>query len=183
MDGFLAFSARVKDLIQSALGWIASVTLLVLTLFALLEIVRRYIFGLAYEWGHDASVVGMITAVAFYFCVTQIQRNHLVMNAIVQLAYSRGYHKAVAYAKIFASAIIVLFCGSIGVTGWPTLSYAWSRDLSTYSLLIPLWPFYLFLMIGLLLMAFVALLQLVEDTNSLISGKYVDEEFEAITDV
>ena len=55
MDGFLAFSARVKELVDSILGWIASAMLLVLTLFSLLEIIRRYIFGVVFEWGHTAS--------------------------------------------------------------------------------------------------------------------------------
>lgn len=183
MEGFLAFSTRVQNLIDTVLGWLASATLLVLTLFALLEIVRRYILGLAFEWGQDAIIVGMVSAVAFYFCVTQVRRNHLVMNAFVQLAHSRGYHKAVAISQIFVSAGIALFCGAIGITGWATLSYAWNRDLSTYSLLIPLWPFYLILMIGFILMAIVALLQVVEDIDALVSGKYLDAEFEAITDV
>jgi len=183
MAGFLAFSARVKNLIDTVLGWLASVSLLVLTLFALLEIIRRYIFGLAFEWGQDAIIVGMVSAVAFYFCVTQVRRNHLVMNAFVQLAHSRGYHKAVAFSQIFVSAGIALFCGSIGITEWSTLAYSWNRDLTTYSLLIPLWPFYLILMIGFILMAVVALLQFVEDIDSFLSGKYLDAEFEAITDV
>ena len=76
-----------------------------------------------------------------------------------------------------------MFCASIGVTGWYTLSYAWGRDLMTYSLLIPLWPFYLILMIGFGLMAFVAALQMIEDIISFIRGDYVDVEIEVTTDV
>ena len=53
----------------------------------------------------------------------------------------------------------------------------------TYSLLIPLWPFYLILMAGFCLMAFVAFLQLIEDVISLMHGKYVDEQIELTTDV
>ena len=53
----------------------------------------------------------------------------------------------------------------------------------TYSLLIPLWPFYLILMIGFVLMAFVAFLQMVEDIISFVRGDYVDEQIELTTDV
>ena len=60
--------------------------MLILTLFALLEIIRRYIFGLAFEWGQDAVIVGMVSAVAIYFGVTQVRRGHLVMGAIIQSA-------------------------------------------------------------------------------------------------
>ena len=79
--------------------------------------------------------------------------------------------------------MITVFCASIGLTGWSTVTYAIDRDLMTYSLLIPLWPFYLILMAGFCLMAFVAFLQLIEDVISLMQGKYVDEQIELTTDV
>ena len=183
MDGFLAFSKWIKDAIHSVLGWIASAMLLGLTLFALLEIIRRYVFSVVFEWGQDAIIVGMVSAVALYFGVTQIRRSHLVMNAIIQLLNSRGYYKSVGITKIAVSAIIVLFCGAIGITGWSSFSYAWDRDLNTYSLLIPLWPFYLILMFGFLLMAFVAFLQTIEDIISFVRGEHLDAEIEMTTDV
>lgn len=183
MDAFLVFSERVKSAIYNVLGWIASVMLLGLTLFALLEIVRRYIFGLAFEWGQDAIIVGMVSAVAIYIGVTQIRRSHLVMNAIIEVLHARGYLKTVAIGKIAVSAIMVVFCGAIGVTGWSTFDYAWERDLSTYSLLIPLWPFYLILIFGFLVMAFVAFLQLIEDVIHFARGEYLDAELEMTTDV
>lgn len=183
MDAFLAFSQSVKNWIERFVGWVSATMLLVLTLFALLEIVRRYVFGVVFEWGQDAIIVGMIAAVALYFGVTQIRRSHLVMNAIIQLLHSRGYLKTVGFLKIIVSAIIVVFCGAIGITGWPTLSYALQRDLTTYSLLIPLWPFYLLLMIGFLMMALVALLQLAEDLIGFSRREYLDTEVEVTTDV
>ncbi len=183
MDGFLAFSQRVKDIVDRVLGGLAASMMIVLTLFALLEIIRRYIFGVVFEWGQDAIIVGMVSAVAFYFGVTQIRRSHLVMNAIVQLIHSRGHRSAVGLLKIIVSASIALFCGAVGVTGWPTLDYAWTRDLSTYSLIIPLWPFYLILMFGFLLMAFIAFLQLIEDIISFARGEHHDADIEVTTDV
>ena len=183
MDSFLTFSQRVKDWVDSVFGWIASAMLLVLTLFALLEIIRRYLFGVVFEWSQDAIIVGMVAAVALYFGVTQIRRSHLVMSAIIQLLHSRGYYKAIGIIKIVVSAVIVVFCGAIGVTGWSTLSYAIDRNLTTYSLIIPLWPFYLILMFGFLLMAFIAFLQLIEDIIGFARKEYLDAEIELTTDV
>lgn len=183
MDKFLAFSQRLKDWIEQVVGWVSAIMLLVLTLFALLEIVRRYIFGVVFEWGQDALIVGMVAAVALYFGVTQIRRSHLVMNAVVQLLHSRGYYKIVGALKIIVSAIIMVFCAAIGITGWPTLSYALARDLTTYSLLIPLWPFYLALMFGFILMSLIALLQLIEDIVSFARREYLDTEMDITTDV
>ncbi len=183
MDHFLAFSQRVKGAIDLVVGWVSAVMLLILTLFALVEIVRRYVFGVVFEWGQDALILGMVSAVALYFGVTQIRRSHLVMNAIIQLLHSRGYFRIVGALKVVVSAIIVAFCAAIGVTGWPTLSYAIDRALTSYSLLIPLWPFYLILMIGFLLMSFIALLQLIEDIIGFMRKDYLDADMEITTDV
>lgn len=183
MDAFLAFSKRTKAIIDTVLGTTAAVMMIGLTLFALLEIVRRYIFSVVFEWGQDAVIVGMIATVSIYIAVTQLRRSHLVMNVLIQVLHSRGHYKVVGVMKMITSAIIAVFCGAIGVTGWPTLSYAFERDLMTYSLLIPLWPFYLILMIGFLLMAFIALLQLGEDIISFVRKEYLDGEIELITDV
>ncbi|MCH9674679.1 MAG: TRAP transporter small permease [Gammaproteobacteria bacterium] len=183
MDSFLALSQRVKSLIETVLGTLAAVMMLILTLFALLEIVRRYLFDVVFEWGQDAMIVGMIATVSIYFAVTQIRRSHLVMNAVIQLLHSRGYYRTVGVLKILVSALIVIFCTAIGITGWSTLTYAFERDLMTYSLLIPLWPFFLTLMFGFLLMAFIALLQLVEDIIAFARKEYLDGEIELVTDV
>lgn len=183
MDAFLAFSQRVKDTIDTVLGTIAAVMMLIMTAFALLEIVRRYVFDVVFEWGQDAVIVGMVATVSIYIAVTQVRRSHLVMNVIIQLLHSRGYYKLCGAMKIFTSFVVSLFCGAIGVTGWPTLSYAFERDLMTYSLLIPLWPFYLILMFGFILMSFIALLQLGEDIIAFIRKDYLDGEIELITDV
>ncbi len=183
MDTFLEFSRRVKDTIHSVLGWIASVLLLVLTLFGLVEIIRRYIFGVVFEWGQDAIIVGMIAAVSLYIGATQARRSHLVMNAVVQLFHAQGYYKLVGLLRIAVSAVVAVFCGSLSVTGWPTLSYAIERDVSTYSLLIPLWPFYLALMVGFGLMSVVAFLQMIEDMISYKRGEHLDSEMELTTDI
>ncbi len=183
MDGFLDFSRRLQNVLHSVLGGISSVMLLILTLFAMTEIVRRYIFNLVFEWGQDAIIVGMVSAVALYFCVTQVKRGHLVMNAVILLLHSKGYLKTVGFSKILVSAIICVFCGAISITGWPTLEYALARELKTYSLIIPLWPFYLILIIGFGLTSLVAFLQFIEDIVSFARGEYLHEEVELATDV
>lgn len=183
MDAFLAFSHKVKALIASVLGTITAVMMLVLTGFALLEIVRRYVFGQAYEWGNDALVLGMIGTVSLYLCVTQTRRSHLVMNAIVQLLHARGFLKTVGLLNIVVSAVVVVFCLAIGITGWSTLDYALARDLRSYSLILPLWPFYATLMAGFILMGLVAFLQFIEDIISFMRKEYLDAEVELVTDV
>ena len=50
-------------------------------------------------------------------------------------------------------------------------------------LLIPLWPFYLILMSGFLLMAFIAFLQVIEDIISFARAEYLHDEFEETTEI
>lgn len=183
MDGFFDFSKKFQNKIYYVLGTLSAVMLIVMTLFALLEIVRRYIFSVVFEWGQDFIIVGMVSAVALFFCVTQTKRSHLVMNVFMQLLHSRGYLKAVGFSKILVSAIVCIFCASIAVTGWPSVTYAFERDLSTYSLIIPLWPFYLILMIGFSLTALVAFLQTIEDIISFARGNYLTDDMELTTDI
>ena len=183
MDRVLMFSRIVQDVIWRLLGWLSSALLLGLTLFALLEIVRRYVFGVIFEWGQDAVIFSIVTAVVLSFCVIQVRRGHLVMNAIVLLLHERGLYKTVGFLKVIASAMIALLCGALGVTGWSTLDHALARDLTTYSRLIPLWPVYLLLIIGFLLTSLMAFLQCVEDVTALVRGTGLDAKIEAATDV
>jgi TRAP-type C4-dicarboxylate transport system permease small subunit len=183
MDTFLAASARIKKTIEYVLGGIAAVMLLVLTIFSLVEIVRRYIFGVVFPWGQDAIVVGMVSAVAFYIGVTQIRRSHLVMNALTHYIHARGNLMIIGLLNIIVSAIVVVFCAAIGITGWSSFEYAWNRDLKSYSLVIPLWPFFLIMIFGFLTMAFVAFLQLIEDIISFSRKEYLDNEIQETTDV
>ena len=183
MNGFLALSTRIKAVIGSVLGTVTAVAMLILTGFALLEIVRRYVFGVVYEWGNDALVLGMIATVSLYFCVTQIRRSHLVMSAVVQLLHAKGFFRTVGMLKIVVSALVMVFCITIGVTGWSTLSYSWARDLRSYSLIVPMWPFFLTLMIGFVLMGFLAFLQFIEDIISFRRKEHLDAEIELVTDV
>ena len=67
--------------------------MIAVTLFALAEIIRRYIFGVVFEWGQDAVIYMMVSSVAFYICVTQVNRNHLVMSAVLQLLNAKGFQR------------------------------------------------------------------------------------------
>lgn len=183
MDGFLAFSRRLQDWIHDVLGMVSAALLLIITLFAMLEIIRRYILSVVFEWGQDAIVVGMVATVALYFCVTQTRRSHLVMSAVIQVLHAKQMYTLIGLLRIAVSIVITVFCAAICITGWSTVEYALNRNLLSYSLVIPLWPFYLILMIGFGLMAFVAFLQTIEDIISFVRGEHINADIELTTDV
>ena len=77
------------------LGNVSAVIMIGVTLFALAEIFRRYILGVVFQWGQDAVIYAMLCSVAFYICVTQVKRGHLVMSAFLQLISAYGFHRTI----------------------------------------------------------------------------------------
>ena len=82
------------------MGTASAYLMIAVTLFALVEIIRRYIFGVVFEWGQDAVIYAMVSSVALYICVTQVKRGHLVMSAVLQLLNVQGFRRTVCILKI-----------------------------------------------------------------------------------
>ena len=156
------FSTLLNKFLIEILSKFTAIILLGATLFALLEIVRRYIFGQVFEWGMDAVVYAMMSGIALSISVTQAKKNHLVMSAFLQALAARGRHKTVAALDILVSSCIFLFCSSLMVTAWPTIQRSIIMNRKTESLAMYLWPFQVALMIGFGLMGLVALIQAME---------------------
>ena len=85
---FYHISELIKLWIEKILGTLSALFMIGVTLFALAEIFRRYILGVVFEWGQDAVIYATMCSVAFFICVTQIKRGHLVMSAVLQLLLS-----------------------------------------------------------------------------------------------
>ena len=103
MSEFLIISNKIKQTIEYVLGRLSSIVLIAMVLFALAEIIRRYIFGVVFEWGQDAVIYAMVLTVSLFICVTQINRNHLVMSAFLQLLDAKGFYRTVGFCKILIS--------------------------------------------------------------------------------
>ncbi len=183
MSEFLRISNKIKSVIEYILGQVCSITMIAMVLFALAEIIRRYIFGVVFEWGQDAVIYAMVFSVSLFICVTQINRNHLVMSAFLQLLDAKGFYRTVGFCKIFVSLIIFIFAFSLTITGWSTVEYSFEMEEKTQSLWIPLWPFHVSLLLGIGLMALVAFLQTVEDIISYKKGEHFTSRVEVATDV
>jgi len=182
-EKFFKISNKIKQTIEFVLGRLSSFVLIAMVLFALAEIIRRYIFGVVFEWGQDAVIYAMVFSVSLFICVTQINRNHLVMSAFLQLLDAKGFYRTVGVCKIFVSLIIFIFALSLSLTGWSTVEYSYEMEEKTQSLWIPLWPFHFSLLVGISLMALVAFLQTVEDIFSYKKGEHFTSRVEVATDV
>ena len=183
MENFYKISKKIQSVIENILGKCSAYLMIAVTLFALAEIIRRYIFGVVFEWGQDAVIYMMVSSVAFYVCVTQINRSHLVMTAVLQLLNTKGFHRTVGFCKIFISMFVSVFTGSLTYTAYSTIEYSIKIGERTESLFFYMWPFYFILAIGMGLMSLVAFLQFIEDVHSYIKGDHFTATVEAATDV
>ncbi|HVL35488.1 MAG TPA: TRAP transporter small permease subunit, partial [Burkholderiales bacterium] len=62
----------------------AALILLAMTLLALAEVVRRYVFGLSYEWQQDAVTFITLSAVYLFFGISQRHGSHLSVTVLVE---------------------------------------------------------------------------------------------------
>jgi TRAP-type C4-dicarboxylate transport system permease small subunit len=133
----------------------AALLLLGCTLLALLEVVRRYVFGVSYEWQQDAVTYFMLTAVFLYFGIAQRKGTHLIVDVFLHALRAAGprARRVVEYVEV--AAIFIAFCFMLGVVWWGLdEALEVQRDAPrTESLEFPLAPFLWALLAGFAFMA------------------------------
>lgn len=138
------------------LQYVAALLLLGPTLLALLEVVRRYIFGQSFSWQQDAVTYGILSGVFLFFAITQSRDLHLRVNLVPSLLASHGSETARLIAKllvVFGAVLGLVFCAYLVWRGIPVAERMVTRNRMTESLVIPLWPFFITFLVGVAMMA------------------------------
>jgi TRAP-type C4-dicarboxylate transport system permease small subunit len=161
----------IRWFLDRIVGNIAALGLLAGTLFAIAEIVRRYMFGVVFEWGQDFVIYLIIGSVFFYFSVTQAKRAQLVMSAFTDVLRNRGYGKIVLVARIFVSAFSLFFFSFFVYWGHFAVERTFNTGRMSQSMFLPLWPFQLLLLSAFALMALVTVFHLYQDIRELMGKK------------
>ena len=121
----------------------AALIMLGCTLLALLEVVRRYVFGVSYEWQQDAVTYFLLTSVFLYFGISQRRGTHLVVDVFLHAVRTFGprAQRVVEYLEV--AAILIAFFFMLGVVWWGLEEVLESQRDSprTESLEFPLAPF------------------------------------------
>jgi TRAP-type C4-dicarboxylate transport system permease small subunit len=155
-----------RFLLDNVVGYGAAIIMLAGVGLAVLEIIRRYIFGLTYEWGQDAVVYFSVAAIYLYFAVTQGRRSHLAVTALLDVFKSRGLHKLVLVLRAFITAFAMVLYGAIVYWGWPSMERAKMMERTTQSMLLEVWPFQLMLLLGFAMMSLTCFFQLYQDIQA-----------------
>jgi TRAP-type C4-dicarboxylate transport system permease small subunit len=155
----------------------AALLLIGCTLLAILEVVRRYVLGVSYEWQQDAVVFFILSAVFLYFGISQRQEAHLSVTVFVQGLDALGPRAKRAADVIRVIALSVAFAFLLAVVWWgvPEVMENFSYGVRTESLAFPMAPFLLVLLIGFAFMAVSMFFQIYREIQKL-RGRSVLEE-------
>lgn len=140
---------------DKVLAPVAAFMLLICSLLAVGEVVRRYLFGVSFYWQQDAVIYFILSAVYMQFCIAQRHGAHLNVSLFLGIVEHRGPRAArVAEAvKVLASLISLVFLLAVVWWGIPEAYRGQRFNTRTESLILPLWPFLWVLVVGFALMA------------------------------
>jgi len=162
-DGFLAHAA--------ALVFVGA------TLLALLEVARRYLLGLSFEWQQDAVTFFILSGVFLYFSISQRRDAHLTVTLIPELfnVFGGRWRRAAAAVKLVALVFSLFFMAAVVWWGLPEVEDAIKYESRTESLAFPMWPFLAVLLASFAFMAITMLFQIYRAAQAL-RGRTVLEE-------
>ncbi len=155
----------------------AALVLLGTTLLALVEVVRRYVFGYSYEWQADAVTFFTLSATYLFFGISQRRGGHLSVTLLVDSLDSLGPRakRAAELIRLVALALSFIFLVAVVWWGWPEVRDAFEFESRTESLAFPMAPFLVALIVGFLFMAVTIFFQIYREYHRL-RGRTVLEE-------
>lgn len=162
---------------DKVLGPVAALLLFGCTLLALLEVVRRYAFGVSFYWQQDFVTYVILSGVFLYFCIAQRSDSHLSVTVFLELAEAAGPRARKAAEIIRLASVTFSFLFLLAVVWWgiPEVLDSQKYNTRTESLLLPLAPFLWVLLVGFTFMAIQLFFQVYRDIQKM-RGKTVLEE-------
>lgn len=152
---------------EHIVSYIAATMMLGATALAIIEICRRYIFGVTFHWGQDAVTYFMVSAVFLFFVVTQVRRSHLAVSALAEWLNSKGYTVQLDVLRLINTSLGLGFCGALSWYGFPSVMRNLELGRLTQSMILPYWPFQSVLLGSFALMVITLLFQLYQDVQTL----------------
>jgi TRAP-type C4-dicarboxylate transport system permease small subunit len=120
------------------------------TLLALIEIVRRYVFGVSFEWQSDAVTFFILSAVFLYFGISQRHGEHLTVTVVLETLDPIGprARRTADAIRLFAAIVTFVFLVLFAWWGIPEVVDSVRYETRTESLAFPMWPFLAVLIAG-----------------------------------
>ena len=162
------------------LAYAAAVLFVGATLLALLEVVRRYVMGVSFEWQQDAVTFFILSGVFLYFSISQRRDAHLTVTLIPELFNVLGgrWRKGAEIVKLAALVFSCAFMAAVVWWGWPEVEDAIKYESRTESLAFPMWPFLSILLASFAFMAITMLFQIYRSVQALRGRRVLEEPTE-----
>lgn len=156
----------------------AALLLVGCTLLALVEIFRRYVLGLSFEWQQDAVTYFILSGVFLYFGVAQRRDAHLKVTMVPEALEALGGPRARRAAEVIRLVALAFSCVFLFAVAWwgiPEVHESARYESRSESLAFPMWPFLAVLLAGFVFMAMTMLFQVYREIQKL-RGRTVLEE-------
>ncbi|HEX2331625.1 MAG TPA: TRAP transporter small permease [Burkholderiales bacterium] len=139
------------------------------TLLALLEVGRRYLLGLSFEWQQDAVTFFILSGVFLYFSISQRRDAHLTVTLIPELlaVFGGRWRAGAEVVKLVALAFSCAFMAAVVWWGIPEVEDSFRYESRTESLAFPMWPFLAVLLASFACMAITMLFQIYRAVQAL----------------
>jgi TRAP-type C4-dicarboxylate transport system permease small subunit len=162
------------------LGRIAALLLVGCTLLALLEIFRRYILGVSFDWQSDAVTFFILSGVFLYFGISQRHDEHLNVAVLPEVLAAIGprARRAAEFVKVIAQVITCAFLVAVVWWGIPEVRESAHYETRTESLAFPMWPFLATLLAGFAFMAVTLVFQVYRGVQKLRGVSVLEEPSE-----
>lgn len=133
------------------------------TALAIIEVVRRYVFGVSFVWQQDFVVAAVLTGTCVYFAVTEWGHAHIAVTFIREMVELPKYTtprrvRITQLMQATADVITTLFLTLLIIWGLPMISQYKALGIKMPSQSFPFWPFWVFFMIGLIMYAVTGLI-------------------------
>ena len=151
------------------------------TLLALLEIFRRYLLGVSFDWQQDAVTFFILSGVYLYFSVAQRHDEHLNVAVLTETLVSIGPRSRRAAEVVKLIALVFSFVFLLAVVWWgiPEVMDSMRYETRTESLAFPMWPFLAVLLLGFAFMAITIFFQIYIGVQRLRGRSVLGEEGDA----
>jgi TRAP-type C4-dicarboxylate transport system permease small subunit len=163
------------------LAYAAALLLLGCTLLALLEVIRRYMFGVSFPWQQDAVTFFILSGVFLYFGIAQRREAHLTVTLFVELVEKLGprVRRAAEILRVIVLSFSLVFLLAVVWWGIPEVLESQHYDTRTESLMFPMAPFLWVLLAGFTFMAVSLFFQIYREIQRLRGRRVLEEPPEA----
>jgi len=140
-----------------------------------IEITRRYIFGVSWDWQQDVVTYFILSATYLFFSITQRHDMHLHVSLFVN-QLSKVHPIAGHAANFLAQLACILYLGYFTYYGMKMThnTYATGRLVLSQSMLF--WPFFFILTIGMGFMLITFLFQIYREVQAMRGKQVLVEE-------